>query len=493
MPIISRSIAEHHSTTSMPQSVWSDERICLLAAAGVALVIVYGSVLPFDLKWPDALHVGASMQRIRFAPRPLVSRADLLVNVATGLPLGFFLMGALRSSRRRSYMGAVLTGMLVVSVSAILATAVEFLQVLSPSRDSSWNDVVAQTLGGAGGTLAWSIVGSDFTVWLRQLANERELFRCASRLLQLYLPLYLIMQLAPLNAVPARGAAELVAKRFDVPITLVPFAYHFESDFTVLHSFAGYALLNLPIGALAVLGWVKSGTRRRVGPAVVLGVFFVVAVEVALALVWSPFIRVTAVLAGILGVGMGAAAAGWPRPPDRNPIGYCLWRRSRLLVAAGAWTLVMIAAYWYPFDFQLAPEIVKEQLLHIPWIPFKSYYPAYASDPLAGLQEVLRRFLFPIPLGVLLQMAWPVTSERSVRQLQAIVTTGLATIALLGIGIGEVFLASGYPDVTEVVVGAIAAALGAAAGIALSRCHTTSNFSGSTQIPAPLLRGLGGQ
>jgi glycopeptide antibiotics resistance protein len=446
------------------------------------LVIIYGSLLPFDLKWPDGLQLGAWMQLIRFAPWRLASRADLLVNVATGLPLGFFLMGALRSSRHRSYVGAVVTGILVMCVSAILGTALELLQVLSPSRDSSWNDVVAQIVGAAGGSTAWTMAGPGFTLWLRQLANERELFRCASRLLQLYLPLYLIMQLAPLNAVPTRGAAGLVAKRFDLPITLVPFAYHVESDFTVLHSFAGYALLNLPIGALAVLGWVKTGTRRRVAPAVVLGAFFVVAVEVALALVWSPFIRVTAVLGGILGVGMGAVAAGWTRPPDRNPIGYSVGLRSWLLGAAGAWTLVVIAAYWYPFDFQLTPEIAKERFPYIPLIPFESYYPAYSADPLAGLQELLRRFMFPIPLGVLLQMAWPFTTKRSVRQLQAVVTTGLVTLALAGLGLGEVFLPSAYPDVTEVVIGAIAAALGAAAGIALSRCERPAT-SGPTQIP----------
>jgi glycopeptide antibiotics resistance protein len=365
--------------------------------------------------------------------------------------------------------------MLVVCVTAILGTAVEILQVLSQSRDSSWNDVVAQSLGGAGGSMAWTMAGPGFIVWWRQLANERDLFACASRLLQLYLPLYLIMQLAPLDTSPTGWTST----RFDVPITLVPFTYHFESDFLVLGNFVGHALLNLPIGALAVVGWVKSGTRRRVGPAVVIGVSFVVAVEVAQALVWSHYVRVTAVVAGILGVGMGAAAAGWVRPPVGDPIGHSLRLRSRLLVAAGAWTLVLIAAYWYPFDFQLTPEIVKERLLHIPLIPFESYYPAYSADPLAGLQEVLRRFLFPIPLGLLLQMAWPVASERSVRQLQAVITTGLATIALLAIAIGEIFLPSGFPDVTEVVIGAIAAALGAAAGAVLGRCQMTSHFSGS--------------
>jgi hypothetical protein len=93
MPKVGRSIAERHSTTSLAQSVWSDEHVCLVAAVAVTSVIVYGSLLPFDVKWPDALNLGAWMQQIRFTPWPLASRADLLVNVAIGLPLGFFLMG----------------------------------------------------------------------------------------------------------------------------------------------------------------------------------------------------------------------------------------------------------------------------------------------------------------------------------------------------------------------------------------------------------------
>jgi glycopeptide antibiotics resistance protein len=202
-------------------------------------------------------------------------------------------------------------------------------------------------------------------------------------------------------------------------------------------------------------------------------------------LTWSRYPGVIDILAGALGVAVGIAVTlewvglqsrhGDHRPPLVRP-----W----LLVAAGAWILGLIANYWYPFDFQLTVEIIRQRIAYIPLIPFESYYPSYSADPLQGLQEILRRFLLAVPLGLLLRVGWPSAGQRRDSGIQFLVTTGVATIVLLGIAIGEIFLPSGYPDVTEVVLGAIGAALGAAAGSELARRQTTSHLSNSQQIPA---------
>ena len=127
---------------------------------------------------------------------------------------------------------------------------------------------------------------------------------------------------------------------------------------------------------------------------------------------------------------------------------------------SGGWILILIAELLYPYDFRLKLEVLRARISHIPLLPFASYYPSFSSIPLNGLRELLRRFLLGVPLGLLLRMAWPVAADRSVRQRRAVVVAGLSTIVFVAIGVAEIFIPSGYPDITEVVLGVAGALLG---------------------------------
>jgi len=471
MPIVSRSIAERHSTSSKPESVWSDARLCLLAAAGVASVIIYGSLVPFDLRRSGALNPDAWLEQLRFMPW---SRTDLFVNAAVGAPLGFFLMGALRAARRRSHVAPAVGVLVVGCLSAILGTAVEMLQLLVPMRNSSWNDVLSQGLGAVSGALAWTLTGPGVLLWLRQLANEGESSGFAARLLQLYLPIYLLVQLTPFDAV---RAAELTAKYGEGRVTLVPFAYHLESTFVVLRNFAGAALLNIPLGTLAVLGWVRRGTRRAVGWAVLLGVSMVVAVGIAQELMWWRDGRMRDLLAGTLGVIIGIAAAKrLARPRVSDLTGQSRLIHPWFLVAAGAWTLALMAQYWHPFDFELTTEIVTRRLTRMSLVPFAFYYwyASYTVNPLLAVHEAVLTFVLAVPLGLLLRLALPVAAERRVRRLQGLAITIGATTVLLAIEFGQMFLPTRFPDVTDVLIGAIGAMVGDVTGRALAARRQTT-------------------
>ena len=61
-----------------------------------------------------------------------------------------------------------------VHLDAAGTSVFELLQVLSPTRQSSWNDVLAQGLGSGVGALGWILAGPSVILWLRHLANERE-------------------------------------------------------------------------------------------------------------------------------------------------------------------------------------------------------------------------------------------------------------------------------------------------------------------------------
>src|SRR4029453_965756 len=96
-----------------------DGRVCGVAAMVVAALIIYGSLVPFDLNTLEPLKLLVVLEGIPFAPWPQVSASDVLVNVAVGLPLGFFLTGAWRSAFGYGRVTAAVGVLAVVCVSSL--------------------------------------------------------------------------------------------------------------------------------------------------------------------------------------------------------------------------------------------------------------------------------------------------------------------------------------------------------------------------------------
>ena len=437
----------------------SDKRICVLGTLVVATLTVYGSLVPFDLSWSEGLDPRGWLAELRFTPWSHVSPTDLLVNIAVGVPLGFVLMGALRAGGRRSAVGAAVAVLVIGCISTVLGVAVELLQVLSPTRQGSWDDVFAQALGACVGALAWTFAGRAVLQCLRDLASERASCTFAARLLQLYLPIYLLVQLTPFDS----GRAAELATKYNGD-ALLPSAHSVESTFVVWLSLAGNGLLTIPIGCLAVLGWVRKGARCPVGWAVPLGVSIVMTVGIAQQIVWRNT-RVSELLTGSLGIMIGAAAAAVllrSHARVRKPLGDPRRLHGWFLVAAAAWTLVLVGYSWYPFDFELTSEIVRRRLTRISQVPFYFYYwyAAYVVNPLEAVHETVLNFLLAVPLGSLVRLAWPVAVEPGIRRRQNVAAIGVAIIVLLGIELGQMFLPTRFPDVTNVLIGAIGAMAG---------------------------------
>jgi glycopeptide antibiotics resistance protein len=461
MPVDSGSGERH------PVNAWwrplGDDRIALLAAMAMVAAFLYGSLLPFDLHRPDALNPITWLQQIRRTSWAQTSGTDLAVNIVVGTLLGFLLTGALRTGRGK-HLNAGVAVLVVVCAATTLSTAVEMLQFLSPSRTASWNDVLGQVLGVVVGAVAWNPIGDRLLRWLHALANERESLSFAASVLQLYLPLYVLIQLTPLEK-------DLAVKYANSRMLLLPVTRYFEFTFPALRNVLGDVLLSVPIGALSVLAWVPKGTHRSVRHAVLLGGSIVVAVETIHGAIWSHYASLIDIVSGSMGTAIGAlAAVTWARSrvtgADRQS------RRRLLVLLLIVWILMMMVEYWYPFDFDVAPELTRQRLAHFPWIPFASYYPSYASAPLDGIRELLSRFLLAIPLGVLVRSALPDAREG---WLSAVLTTGVATILMLLIAVGELFLPAGYPDTTEVALGVIGAAVGGAIATAFARCNVAAS------------------
>jgi len=445
------------------EQVWSDERLCRRGVLAVALFIVYGSLVPFDFRLSAGLSPGGLLAQMQFTPWSLMSASDVFVNIAVGAPLGFVVMGVLRGRSRGGALATLAIVLVVGCMSATLGVGVELLQTLSPTRRSSWNDVWAQALGAGAGAVVWMFAGRVAIQWLRSFGNEHTSWSFATRLLQLYLPIYLALQLTPFD----RDRALEVATIYNAgQSALMPSVHSIRAGFSLWLDLAGTSLLTAPIGFLAVLGWAGTGTRRAPGRALLLGVSSVVALGIARSVLWG-YSPGSELYAGVLSIMIGVAAATAWRPYDRQ----FSFSRGWMLVAAAAWTLVLIVHSWCPFDFVLAPDIVTRRLTRISFAPFGFYYwyAAYIVNPLGAVHETLLNFVRAVPLGFFLRFAWPAAGDSHIQWLQTIATTAAAITVVLAIELGQAFLPMRFPDVTDALIGICGAAVGIAIVPALMR------------------------
>ncbi len=435
------------------ERVWSDQRICLVAAVAVAASTVYGSLVPFNLRMPHDLTASAWLRQVQFTSWSEASRTDSLVNVVVGLPLGFLLMGALRA-RRHPIRGGIAQVLFVIGCVSALGTTIELVQVLSPVRQSSWHDVLAQDIGAGIGTVGWLLAGPSVIFWMRQLAVERQSLRFVARLLQIYLPMYIIMQLTPFDAL---RAADLASSHAQSASVLLASTDPFATSLFILRHLVGNVLLNVPIGALAVLG--RKSIRHSLWRAVVLGLLVVAAVGIAQDAMSLRHNSALETLADVLGVVVGIMAARaftWSRDStDQSRVEYA-W----LVLASAIWMVVLVGHAWNPIAFAMTPHPL---------------YRLYQANPLGALHAALLEYLLAVPLGLLLRMACPASRGERVDRLQSLASFGVATIVLCAMELGPLSALLSFPDITNVLIGAAGALTGIAVGAAFARRQSSAD------------------
>jgi VanZ family protein len=429
----------------------SDERICLLVSLAITASLAYGSLVPFNLRAPETFSPGGWLEQVRFPSWADASSGDLLVNMAVGAPLGFFLMGALYAGQRRNTMRIARA---VIGYVSVLGTKVELLQVLSPVRQSSWNDVLAQDIGAAIGMLGWLVAGSSTLRWMRQIAAERESSKFVARLLQIYLLFYVVVQLTP----NARLRGELAAVSLETLFILVPSSGSLESRILLLCNLGGNALLNVPIGALA---WLSR--PRSVARALCVGLSILAALVVAQSGLSWRHTTVSDVIAGATGVVIGLAAAR-SRPAERFRGLLSQQRLMNLWIVPAAGTcLLMLVAHSWTNDLAVItekPDLPSIRLSRV------SFYRSYSAHPWGALHESLIKFLLPIPLGLVLGL----TSLFGVRERfhpLRLAGIGAITIILVAVELAPSPVPAPFPDVTNALIGTAGVLTGIAIGGAL--------------------------
>jgi glycopeptide antibiotics resistance protein len=415
-------------------------------ALGLALFIVYGSLVPFHyipLSWGEAL------DRFRIVcgkPIRINSRSDWLANFVLVLPLGYLLMGMLCSDRPKVAGLAVLA---VLPCCFCLSAAVEFTQLWFPPRVSSVNDIVAQTMGAMLGILIWLTAGQRLTNWVRSAWRDAEEGILAARLLPGYLILLLLITCLPFDL--ALSPAELYHKYRDGHFLLVPFIAHGRDLFQALARDFWNVAMFLPLGLLLE----RLPALGRRGWRSVLAVSVTVAVLIqGVKLVVSQELDATDVVTGSLTVLAGWGLARTLR--DRRIAaglsgqvrdGSAARRQPRLLV--GLLLLVWLAAAvfvnWQPFHFNLDVGLAASRLQRVSLIPFADYY---AGNYWTSLDQFVHKVLLFIPFGVLFALVLPSTS----RNRAGLLVLLAAALVAAGIEAGQLFLLMRSSSLTDILV-----------------------------------------
>jgi glycopeptide antibiotics resistance protein len=421
--------------------------LLLLAALFVAFA-AYGSFVPLRLR-----HIGLGEAVRQFATTPLVSvvhasGSDFITNVLLFVPIGFFLLGTFAN---RSQGLAVALFLPVVATCAALSVAIEFGQIFVQGRTPSWNDVVAETIGGLIGALVWAAVGSAVVEWLAELFQSESESDRVYRILGAYVGVWAVLGLLPFDFTvrPEELAEKFRAGR----IVFEPF----PAGWT-LRDAGGTLLMAIPVGAFGVV----AARRRRIAqPTVVgLGVGLVVALAMEGAQLFS-FTRTadaTDLLMNATGVGLGVVlAARWA---DWSPAAFHAGPRFRLwpIAAVLVWCVMLVVRHWSPFDFVTDTSYIKGRIPEMMRVPFYSYYWGFAPDVLV---DATTKLLMAVPIGALLQLIWQPQS----RVWRWVMAAGIMVISgalFLGLELGQLMLPSRVPDQTDVYIGTLGAGIGVA-------------------------------
>ncbi|HXD86220.1 MAG TPA: VanZ family protein [Urbifossiella sp.] len=384
-------------------------------ALAAAAFILGGSLVPFDFRSRGLSEAVDSflwaMQR-RWWPE---SRSDGIANVLLGIPLGFALLGLLRTGRT-GVRGDIVWGLLLVPACMAFAAAVEFAQLFVPERTCAGSDVLCQGFGAAIGAVGWMAAG-------RWLVRQAEAMwwgaDAAGQILMAYLVLLAFIQLLPLDL--SASPRDLYHKLRDDVVYVPFFEFHGAGETKLL---ARTARLVQVFGLYVPTGLLLRRTRSDLPLQTFLLVLGITCgMEGLQLIVHSRQPSATDVV-----VGMAGFLMGW----------WCSYRRGIPLLSLGiAWLLGLAFVSWEPF------ESAGPVLRSFDWIPGM---PLESANPLSALEQMLTKLVL-FGLGGSL-----VTSPYRAAALGLVVSSILEA--------GQMALAAHTPCITDVLLGGLGTFLG---------------------------------
>ncbi len=378
-------------------------RLRLLAlAVAYLLFVVYGSLVPLEYRALPLEEAFTRFSRIPYLDLAIESRADWVANVLLFVPLAFLWLGVLWHQSSVFMRG--LASVAVVLAAFALSVGIEFTQLFFPPRTVSQNDILAEVIGAAAGIVTWWWIGQRVVQWFAAWQRDAEGLDMRRRLLYVYLAGLFAYNLLPLDL--TISPVEIFHKFRDGHLILIPFGGLPREPAKAIYEIVSDIVVWVPVGLL----WWRTVASR--GLVVRNTVLIAALLEILQLFVYSRVSDVTDILSagigGWLGVLLAGRVFGGPAAPAGQHHGEArtgvFWLGTALL-----WLGVVIAVFWYPFDFNTEGQFLRDRLIQLKRVPFYAYY--YGTEFRAAT-EVLHKVLFFAPLGMLsgwgmARLSWP--------------------------------------------------------------------------------------
>jgi len=325
--------------------------------------------------------------------------------------------------------------------------------VFVPSRSSSVTDVVAAIVGTIVGLVGWRVLAADVARWSEQwIVGDR------ARVVRAALAVY--------------SLALIFVIFWPLDITLDPsgLAHKFRTGGVVLNPLRSPAMSlgALPAMLLAFLvaipvgGWASvagaRGPRRSGVSAALLAVGLFAAVEAAQVLILSCradsfefIVNASGALAGVLLTAMLVRQADSVRPTSAE------LNRGHIWILGLTASLVFYAVYnLSPFNFSMAPELIRDRIGDLVGTPFYGYY---INPQFKALGDALTKISLGVAIGLFLQL-WLGAQPMPYTRAASIAGVFLATVFLTAVEAGQVILPTRYPDDTDIILAVMGVVLG---------------------------------
>lgn len=422
-----------------------------IVTAAFSLFVLYGSLVPLrthSRSWSDATEAYAKemAKGVRST-----SKSDFAANIILFVPLGFLAAGAVAVDRRQP---AVLLAL--IPAMAAFSAAIEFLQLWFPDRNTTINDVAAETLGGIFGLGIWFAFGQEFTNRVRSAWANLGPGDWALKALPAYLLFLVIVHGMPFDLTLSPWqikkkydhGREIDAAESGAPtIDVTPYPRQiFEKTLLNVAYF-------LPVGALLAQfpgrRWRRPESAGRI---LAVGLAIAAGIEAVQLIVLSAGTYASDIFCGGLLV-----LAGWWLALRPEPLSVQAWR-----IASVVWALALVLCYWAPYEF--APERFGERFSRGEWMPFADYY---AGNYIAGFNRIINKTVVFAPLGFTLvrslsSLSTPRSESRRASNPQLWIAAFVVGGSLSAIiEVGQSLFNDHRSSLSDVILGGVGVSLGA--------------------------------
>jgi VanZ family protein len=424
----------------------------LIACIIYTIFVVYGSLVPWQFNSVSLSDAWYRFQNIEYLILGIASRADWVANILLFIPLAFLWLGT--ASLNQQVTGRCVSSVVVLIVSFLLCSVIEFTQLFFPPRTVSLNDIIAETFGAVIGVLAWWIFGKRFIAWLESWQINKT---NSVPYLQIYLGCMFFYSVMPLDL--TLSPVEFYHKWHEGRVILLPFYGLKGEAFRDVYDCLSDVILWIPVPWL----WCKLKPLSRVE--LLKRVLFSAAIiEFFQLFVYSRVTDITDILLALIGglVGMKLldlssnelALAGSSRDLD----GYNKSSVLYVYLAYFLWILVVGFVFLYPYDFEWSYSKFLAWSDKFIRVPFYAYY--YGTEYRA-ITEVFHKVLFFMPFGLIGSYAFRSANSRS--SISFVILAAVVTTAFI-IEFAQLFLPNKNPDITDVILEAFGGYLGYAVG-----------------------------